>query len=167
MSERCPTCKAENRDEPEMRECTSMCPAHNWRWVKDEFLNCTDKVVCADPFHEYQPPAPAESTPSTPTDERAEFEEWWLISDVDAAWRAWQAREAQARREALEQAAKALCEWCEAGKPIAEPMYGRVNEIWHVPFPEHPKDTQRVRCRAEKVRALSPVVAEEGKQDAQ
>ena len=50
-TENCPTCGAENRDEPERKECLYMAPAVNWRWVKDEFLNCTDYVVCSDPWH--------------------------------------------------------------------------------------------------------------------
>jgi hypothetical protein len=61
--------------------------------------------------------------------------------------------------------ASKLCEWCAAGKPIAEPMYGRTHERWHVPFPETPTDTQRVRCSAEKVWELADAI--EGGRDGQ
>jgi hypothetical protein len=106
---------------------------------------------------------------------RTEFERWaearghsdsalersetvYFSITIENGWQAWQAAYSAGKlagaREALEKAAKASCVWCQDNKPISEPLYGRPNEIWHVPFPETPSDLQRVRCGAEAIRAL-------------
>jgi hypothetical protein len=64
-------------------------------------------------------------------------------------------------KAAIETAAKVMCEWCAEGKPISEPPYGRLRERWHIPFPETPSDTQRVRCQAEKIFTARVVTGKE------
>jgi hypothetical protein len=68
-------------------------------------------------------------------------------------------------QEGIEAAAKAMCEWCREGKPISEPLYGRINEVWHILFPDVPHDSQRVRCQAEAIRSLKPVESQESKKE--
>jgi hypothetical protein len=57
---------------------------------------------------------------------------------------------------AMERACRAICGWCQEGKPLTTlhdgfgDPYG--SKVWHIPFPEHPDDNQRIRCLAEKIR---------------
>jgi hypothetical protein len=66
------------------------------------------------------------------------------------------------RREGLLECAIAICEWCRLNRPFAEPIYGRSYEMWYIPFPEHPEDSQRVRCQAESIQQVLRALADKG-----
>lgn len=104
--ERCPTCLSENVDEPQRKECAFMCPPANWRWVTDEFLNATDFIVCADPWHDQT----GHSTPATPQEDGDR--ELWLraINNELANLREWANREAKRAERAESESASLKAE---------------------------------------------------------
>ena len=97
-------------------------------------------------------------------DKRQSLAEYaWLRSREAAKSPAQSAPQPDQWNAALLASAKLMCEWCREDKPFSEPLFGRWNERWHIPFPEEPSDTQRVRCHAEKILDLlrsSPVASQ-------